>query len=409
MKNDKGISLITLLITVIVIIIISSMTIYNGINTVNDTRKKDAEDKLKIICSALLKDDTFLDFSGDTEITLTEADFDYMDLLKYYDDDYTLKLKKNEMASGDTSKTTTYELTLSHKTDMSKTYSYTFDYSLYTEKYNYNVSFDETNGVNRPILIQGMTALMPDGVTPVEDIYKDNWYSYKKTSTHFAKMKYQDKIYVWIPRFAYDIQNFYEGRLAMDVPTSAINIMFLRETSNYMMNDEVMQGEYKVHPAFSNGEIQYSGIWVEEKVRDKDTLSSAVASIASENNNAECDMHLMTNMECGALMYFMHAFDNPKDIKIVEDEYVAARVNGLGVFSSSNGFVTVYTLDESGDIEIDGVYGDAFNETPWNRVEQDYPIEDEPYLIRKFNSSRYDFTNSAGDDEAYYRCVITVK
>lgn len=409
MKNDKGISLITLLITVIVIIIISSMTIYNGINTVNDTRKKDAEDKLKIICSAILKDDTFLEFSGDTEITLTEADFDYMDLRKYYDEDYTLRIKKDEIASGDTSKTTTYVLTLAHKDDASRTYSYTFDYSLYTEKYNYNASFDEANGVNRPIVIRGMTPLMPDGITPVEDIYKDNWYSYKKTNTHFAKMKYQDKIYVWIPRFAYDIQNFYEGRSAIDVPASAINIIFLRETSNYMLNDEVMQGEYKVHPAFMNGETQYSGIWVEENVRDRDTLISAVSSIASDNNNTECDIHLMTNMECGAIMYLMHAFENPKDITIVENEYVAASVDGLGVFSSSNGFVTAYALDESGDIELNGVYGDAFNETPWNRVVENYPTEEKRYLIREFTSSRYDFTNSNGSDEACYRGVITVK
>lgn len=407
MKNEKGISLITLLITVIVLIIISSISIYNGVNTINDTRKKDAEDKLKVICSAILKDDTFLNFSGGNQITLSEADFDYMDLLKYYDEEYVLKITKNEVQIDEISKKTTYELELSNKNDASQIYTYNFDYSMYTEKYNYNVSFDEAKGVNRPIIIQGMKALMPDGITEVSDIFKDDWYNYNKNNTNFAKMQYKDKIYVWIPRFAYDIQNFYEKRNAVDVPASAINIIFLRETSNYMVNDEVMQGEYKVHPAFTNGENQYSGIWVEQDVRDKDFLLSAIADVALENDNIECNMHLMTNTECGAIMYLMHSYENPTEIILEKDEIVAACAN---VSLTGNGdFVTKYALDASGDIITDNISGDAFAETPWNRVISDYPNKTNKYVIRKFSSSRYDFTNSDGNDEAYYRSVIVVK
>ena len=88
MKNNKGISLITLLVTVIVIIIIASISVYNGANVVRDARKKDAEDRLRTICSAIFKDDSFLNFNDDDLAELTEDDFDYMDLLKYYDTDY---------------------------------------------------------------------------------------------------------------------------------------------------------------------------------------------------------------------------------------------------------------------------------------------------------------------------------
>ena len=94
MKNNRGVSLITLLVTVIVIIIIVSITAFNGVNMIDDTRAKDAEDKLRIICTAILKDDDFLDFSGDEEITLNEADFDYMDLLKYYNEDHIVRVKR---------------------------------------------------------------------------------------------------------------------------------------------------------------------------------------------------------------------------------------------------------------------------------------------------------------------------
>lgn len=404
MKNEKGISLITLLITVIVIVIISSISIYNGVNTINDTKRKDLEDRLVIIGNAILKDDTFLNFSGDPEIVLEqEEDYINMGLRNYYELGDVLTVRKDEIHSGDN---TIIEYTLTLKKDNMEG-NYSFNYNLYNEKFNYNVSFDETKGVNRPIIIQGMKALMPDGVTEVSDVFKDDWYSYNKTNTNFAKMLYKDKIYVWIPRFAYDIQNFYEERNAVDVPATAINIIFLRETSSYMVNNEVVQGEYKVHPAFSNGATNYSGIWVEQNVRDTDVLSSAITEIASNNDNIECNMHLMTNIECGAIMYLMHSYENPKDIKLEKDEFIAATADGT--ISGNGDFVTRYTLDESGDIILNNTFGDAFMETPWNRVISDYPNETNNYVIRRFSSGRYDFTNSDGNDEAYYRSVIVIK
>jgi hypothetical protein len=196
---------------------------------IQDTRKKAAEDKLKVICSAILKDDSFLNFGEGSEVALSENDFDYMDLLKYYDENHELKVLKNELGSGDTT-VITYTLNLKDNTN-SKEYQYTFDYIEYAEKYNYNIEFDEANGVNRPIVVDGMVPLMPDGVTPVNDIYKDNWYSYKVNNPNFAKMKYQDRIYVWIPRFAYNIQSFYENRSATNVPSSAIQIVYLKDIS----------------------------------------------------------------------------------------------------------------------------------------------------------------------------------
>lgn len=403
MRNNKGVSLITLLVTVIVMIIIVSIISYNGVNMVNDARAKDAEDKLRVICSSILKDDTFLNFSGDTEVVLNEADFDYMDLRRFYDEDYIVKVVKDEL-DVESTKTITYTLTMTN-TETLDEYTYTFDYNIHADKYNYDINFNEAKGVNRPIIVEGMTALMPDGVTAVEDIYSDNWYNYEKGLASFAKMKYQDKLYVWIPRFAYDIQNFYEGRRQKDIPTSAINVVFLRETSSYMQNDEVIEGEYKVHPAFIKDGVQYSGIWIEQTAYAVSSLPSSPLYEEFEGGS----LHMMTNMECGAAIYLMSALDAMDEIELKDDEYVAASASGLGVFSSSNGFVTAYTLNASGDIELGGTYGDAFYETPWDRAIENYPTEANRYVIRKFTSGLYDFTNSDGTDSAAYRGVITIK
>ena len=359
-----------------------------------------------MICGAILKDDTFLE-SGDTY--LDKADFDRMDLLKIYDEEKEIKVTKNIYDSGDT-KVVAYKLFMKDKKTSGDNYIYEFSYQLNKSKYNYNVSFDETKGVNRPILIEGMKAIIstPSGEKEVEDIYTTNWYNYEKGIANFAKMKYEDKTYVWIPRFAYDIQNFYEGRKSKEVPSSAISIVFLRETSSYMPNDEVLQGQYKLHPAFSKDGIEYSGIWVEEKIST--SKASLPTSPLYQNITTDLgNLHMMTNMECGAAIYLMYALEAMDEIEFMDDEYVAASANGVGVFDDSDRFVTPYIINASGDIQIAGTYGDAFYETPWERIIEDYPTEDKQYVIRKFGSSLFEFTNSDGSDLAAYRGVIVVK
>lgn len=403
MKNNKGISLITLLVTVIVVIIISSMSIYNGVNLIKDARKKDAEDRLKAICSAVFKDDTFLNFNAANMYELTEEDFDYMDLLKYYDTDYLVVIKKIE--SGDSNKKKiTYEFTMKEK-DSSTQYVYTGDYTMTAEKYNYNVDFDEVNGVNRPIITGDMIPIMSDGTT-VEDVYKDNWYSYKKGSTNFAKIKtVDDRVFVWIPRFAYNIQSFYNGRTSKSVPSTAISIVFLRETTDYMINDEVMPTNYKVHPAFSVNGVEYSGIWVEAK--EAGELTSLSAAV---DDRDKYSIHMLTNNEFGATLYLMYSLEDMDEVSFEKDEYVAASLSdNIGKFSNNGGFATEYNLDGEGKFLEQEVYGDAFYETPWNRVESSYPTVAKPYVIRKLSSGTFDFSNAVGTEDACYRGAIAIK
>ena len=401
MKNNKGISLITLLVTVIVIIIIASISVYNGANVVRDARKKDAEDRLRTICSAIFKDDSFLNFNDDDLGELTEDDFDYMDLLKYYDTDYDVTVKKIESGDED-KKEIIYELTMKKK-DSDTQYEYSANYTVSKEKYNYNVNFDEENGVNRPILVSGMTAIKEDG-TVVEDLYNETWYSYKRTTPSFAKMKTDDgTVYVWIPRFAYSIQSFYKERQSKEVPSTAISIVFLRGTSSYMVNDEVMPETYAVHPAFSKDGNEYSGIWVEKDVYTKLTTLS---SVYEEKDSY--DAHMMTNDEFGASIYLMYALEAMDEITFEKDEYVAASlIDDIAKFSNSNGFVTTYELDENG-VTKERI-GDAMWETPWDRVLATYPTEDKPYIMRKSGSGKFAFEAVDGNEEAYCRRAIAVK
>ena len=110
MKSSRGISVLALAITVIVMIIITSITVYNGVSVITDARKKDANDKLATICNSLRKDDSFLEFAdGTTETILTEADYIALDLKEYYDEDYPVKLKKT-ITANQTERVITYYL-----------------------------------------------------------------------------------------------------------------------------------------------------------------------------------------------------------------------------------------------------------------------------------------------------------
>lgn len=403
MKNNKGISILALIITIIVIIIITSITVYNGIDSLESARQKSAQDTLKVICNSLTKDDSFLMFDESGDAVLSETDFKYLDLENYYDEAIIFTVNKKEKFENN-QKSVTYKLT-SEEIQSGKKYEHSYSYDLKNELTNYNVVFDAEAGVNMPMVLKGMKPLMMDKVTPVEDMYLDNWYSYERKTAQFARVEYDGKIYVWIPRFAYRIQNFYQDKTYPEVPSTAIDILFINGNTNYMTNGERIPVDYIVHPAFTVGTKEYAGLWVEEEASHMITnLNSAsiIQTVKGSESKVNYNLHMMTNMEAGAAMYLTFAFNCPYEIDLTLNEYVAANVGGAGPFDSE--FVTLYDEDESKNV----LRGDAIRETPWKRVLKEYPTNSEPYIIRMFASSMFDFVNTAGNESASSRSVIAI-
>ena len=166
---------------------------------------------------------------------------------------------------------------------------------------NTNGNYVKTKGVNSPQLVSGMTKVMFE--LPDEDqgtIIKegesgfdnDNWYDYKEQK--WANAVTEDgSMWVWIPRYAYKINN----------TDKSIDIKFLvGTTDNYYDDDGNLRkaeratsatetvdttSDYYVHPAFTNeSSINYAnggwdkeltGIWV----------AKFEAGYASGNNIAE--------------------------------------------------------------------------------------------------------------------------
>lgn len=423
MNNSKGISVLALVITVVVMIIITSMTVYTGVSMISDARKKDASDKLKVICNEIRKNDNFLNVDEGT-FTFSESHLDQLGLLMYYNEDYPIEFNKEiKTVAGETM--TVYKLTMYDGDNILEPYAEEYFISTKKlEKNNYEISFDDSRGVNRPILYSNMYALSSVGNTFINDIFEETWYDYMSISPSFAKMQYgsgddNKGIYVWIPRYAYSIQTYYNGlndpsRLYAEVPNTAIKIVFLQDTTNYMGNGEIIPTGYKVHPAFSNKNGELSGIWIAiDTSEDQTSLSNAVSNateIAGISGNERS--HLMTNSEFSAALYLMYATKSLEQINFTrQNEFVAATIKGVSGVLRNLDYCDEYELDSEEEVTgLENKYGDAMVETNWNRMIATYPTSSKPCIVRALKSGYFDFFSITDTSGSYnYRSVIITK
>lgn len=342
--KQKGISLITLIVTIIVLVLIASITISTGGNMLDNTRVRSANDRLTAVATAIASHEKELGFSdrtigdADTFYQLTENEYRIMGLEEFATDEKMPPVLVYKGADSLTSTQKVYELktpkvlrqdgSYEDEDYVSKTYTFYDEKALSHVK----VEFDTVKGVNRPLLTEDMTAVRTyfdnTGAVisePVEDIYQEDWYDYSFTSPNWANMKIKDQYYVWIPRFAYHIQDFYLGMDYHNIPSSAINILFLRGTTNYTSNEEVLPVGYEVHPAFQyqtpdGSLVNLPGIWVSKyNVEDAVEALYPSAGISSDtavevtetsqllNGLSQVQSHLIKNTEWAAVAYLSFA------------------------------------------------------------------------------------------------------
>ena len=355
MKNIRGISLIALIVTIIVLIIISSITIYTGGNMMNQARIKNANDRLQTVANAIASHEEELGFantvvggtSGEYRL-LGSDDYEIMGLDDYKNDEQMPPIYILKTADENSNKReyhlktpTTIKKNANYEEDDFVSLTHTF-YDTYNRK-NLMVEFDSIKGVNRPILTADMMPVhtyfdKDENVysEPVKDIYTEDWYDYSAASPKWANVKMNDNFYyVWIPRFAYKIEDFYVGTDYSNIPSSAIKIVFLKENTDYMANDEVLPAGYRVHPAFkyahNDVETNIPGFWVAKynvnnlvdvvyKVEGEGTaILGALENVELDNLHVSGDeldkleSHLLKNTEWAAIAYLSFATSGKTD------------------------------------------------------------------------------------------------
>lgn len=406
MYKNQGISMITLIITIIVIILIASITIYSGLNTVDDVRLKSAKDTTNAIYLALIANESIIpsgieadkfvaDYDNLTNKNFTDKDFELMGL-DYSTNDCTVTLNKSLSGDG---VTLIYSFTYSDNNG--HIYS-DLIYQNYKDVANLNstFSFDEQKGVNRPVISNNeLTPIYYDADTEkeVENIYTENWYDYGEGVSRLALAKYDGYTFAWIPRFAFKIQKFYNGQAYINVPKNAIDILFLRENTNHTSNNEVIPSGYKVHPAFASGE---SGFWV--MITPCENVSSiGYAVTKAQLTNLE-GSRLMKNSEYSAVVFLLTYLNN-NQISFDEPEYVA------GIFYGTEENFDEYSLEFEDENYIGKLQGHALLDTPWNYKVSipALPTQSAKYIIRSASEGgMFYYKASEGFDMACFRTVL---
>ena len=283
-KSTKGITLISLVVTIIILLILAGVTIATlmGDNGLIN-KAKDAKIKTEI---AGIKEEIQTDILGkQVENNGNISDDSLKEILEKYG-----TLSEEEKLTDKTLTTTkgSYEIKVSDifngttVKDVLKNPTFTTvanapDVSGFNKSNTYYVSWDLTNS---PYQINEDTNL--NGVAP------SNWYDYTQGVNHWANVKTtgggNNCYWVWIPRYAYKVPT-------RSSTAETIEIKFLKDDTNIpigetteITNTTPTPGTWVVHPAFTNvgngGFGNLTGIWVA-----KFEASSSNVSVATVEND----------------------------------------------------------------------------------------------------------------------------
>ncbi len=175
-----------------------------------------------------------------------------------------------------------------------------------------------SNNANKPVLVSGLTAKKWSGsewVTVSDPANDTSWYDY--ANKQWANAQTADgSMWVWIPRYEYKIPTLYSST-AQTILVNFLSGIYKTPTSGYI-----------VHPAFTFGNTELTGIWVAKfeasgtiaaidikpnvKALEYITIDSMFTATRNMEKNSKygwgtsgtgIDTHLMKNIEWGAIAY----------------------------------------------------------------------------------------------------------
>ena len=308
MKNNKGISLVTLIFTIIIIIIIASIVIYTGFSkNINKATFTKIYTEMQEITTAVQErqaanriNSSSYPYAG---TKLTDETGVTINGIKYGEGYYMVTAE--EVASGLGVENVTRDYIVNYDTAevISKEPIYMDEKEMYTiedlienelngELLTKNGEYDEIKGVNKPILTGGMIPVKYSGgnwVVTTED--DPNWYDYSADANQWANVMLLDDIelqgmtneevrnsnveelqgktvvnegsmFVWIPRYTYK-----ENGGNYEIVYSKLTNDYVAD--GYVKNPAFYFGEYSgaetdVTPnsGYKAGGKELMGIWV---------------------------------------------------------------------------------------------------------------------------------------------------
>ena len=211
------------------------------------------------------------------------------------------------------------------------------------EKWSEECGIEVFRGVNKPVLSEGMIPIKYENNSWVICSENDpSWYNYGQklwANVMLSDGKYKDKnlvgtkvtdadlgsMFVWIPRYAYSINEYKVAKNFVEGTTQEItNITFLNSTSNSDMqgnvyledySDIVLEGESTpkiVHPAFNFGRKKLKGIWV---AKFEGSMKESVENPEAENDTTEKTLAILPDKKAWDYITVGNAFANCYEMK----------------------------------------------------------------------------------------------
>ena len=286
----------------------------------------------------------------------------------------------------------------------------------------------DASGASAPDLVEGLIPVLYDGTNWVSADTSEKWYAYEEqwwanavTTTEANRTKYQtpgtvipisdiNTMWVWIPRYEYKFSNMVTGYAGGTAEQpGAIGINFISQDVTTPSD----ASNYKVHPAFTFGTDELSGIWAGKFETGNQTACTATGEVADTDcdlttlgvqvkpnvsswrgiristmftvsremsnvgnayglNNTTTDSHMMKNTEWGAVAYLSQSkygkYGNSAYSGVNKDVYINYYWNGdtltgcsAGAPSTAQADSCAYTyekpMDGTGASTTGNIYG----------------------------------------------------
>ncbi len=374
LTNNKGITLIALVITIIVLIILAGVSINlvlgeNGLFTKAKNAAKDME-------IASLKEQIGTELlsmqieSEGNNFVIEKSDVEKV-LGKYGE----VKKNADEIITGLIPTGKDYEIPFSELWEGETTNSY-----------------NEKKHVNVPKLVEGMIPIKYNDDESKWEICSENdsdWYNYDANQKEWANVMLSDGAYkgetavigqkvedtelgsmfVWIPRYAYSIKEYGVEKNEEGTTQNITDVSFLVGTTNkdeekneYALDyntDEIEKAKKEadltgekvstpkiVHPAFNFGEKKLSGIWVAKFEASMDRENT---NTTEDNNTTTPNVKVLPNVQNWRYIDVGNMFTNCLKMNNSENIYgITSTVDSHLMKNSEWGAVTYLSVSQYG-------------------------------------------------------------
>ena len=263
---------------------------------------------------------------------------------------------------------------------------------------NLNKQYNEAKGVNQPKLDKGMIPVKYENGNWVITTKDDpEWYNYTEEDMKWANVMLSDGIYneanvgtaitnvtelgsmfVWIPRYAYNINEYKTEKNGEGTTQNITNVSFLvgatnrdKDKNKYSIDyneDNVEKGAATpkiVHPAFTFGGKNLTGVWV---AKFEASMEEANNNTTANNNVVDKTVKIIPNAESWRYIQVGNCFEDCINMNKADNKYGLNETTNSHLMKNNEwGAVTYLAVSQYGKTPTRNTSGSLYTEDDTNK------------------------------------------